>query len=139
MLSLTSNVDIPTISGEHGILIEWENTEYDVGNWVEGPTASGLQFRVPADVNYVILQLTVLWDDSSGGDRGLGALKNGEDHPGMAAVHADAGSNLVQLAHSAAIPVVEGDRFEANAEHHGGGTKEVIADNKTYFSIHRVG
>jgi hypothetical protein len=137
---LTLNVDhnIPVITGTHDHLIEWENVEYEVGSWVE-TTASGLQFQVPEGVGYVMLRFNALWDSSAGSDRGLSILKNGLAHPGMGAIHADGASDLIQMAHSAPLPVTAGDRFEARVEFHGGQDKDIIADPQTWFSIERVG
>ena len=117
------------------VAIPWDVIVYNTNAfWSAGnPT----RLTVPAGVSEVRLNGNINWTFGGSGYRHVWAHKNGALFFG-AAKESDQGDSGVQSAGSAAVDVMPGDYFELIARQTSGSTKNVAADELTWFAIEVV-
>jgi hypothetical protein len=113
----------------------WDAIVYDTdGFWsASNPT----RFTIPSAISKVRLKGNIDWTFGGGGYRHIWMHKNGALFFG-AAKESDAGDSGLQNASTAVVEVTSGDYFELIARQTSGSTKNVAADEVTWFAIEVV-
>jgi hypothetical protein len=117
------------------IAIPWDAIVYDTDAFWSA--ASPTRLTVPAGVAKVRLKGNLDWTFGGSGHRHLWMHKNGALFFG-AAKESDEGDAGVQTIGSAVVDVTPGDHFELIARHTSGSTRNVAADELTWFSLEVV-
>jgi hypothetical protein len=117
------------------VAIPWDATVYDTDTfWSAGnPT----RLTVPAGVSKVRLKGNIDWTFGGGGYRHIWVHKNGGLFFGTAK-ESDAGDSGVQSIGTGVVNATPGDYFELVARQTSGSTRNVAADELTWFAIEVV-
>ena len=132
MVRLTA--DEPVATGTDAA-IPWDAAVYDTdGFWVAGnPT----RLTVPAGVSRIRLKGNLDWTFGGSGYRHLWTYKNDALFFG-AAKESDVGDAGIQSIGTAVVDVTAGDYFELIARQTSGATKNVAANELTWFAVEVV-
>ena len=131
LVTLSSDFNVPHNSS---IEIEWSAAEYDTDSFFSGSGAC--EFTVPGGVSKIILRGQIRWNSDTTNIREFLFTKNGStNYAGRGFVQHNARSDLIQNLTSPVLNVTAGDTFECLAYQNSGGTRQVLADVSSWFSI----
>lgn len=123
-----------SVSNSTATAINWTAADYDTDSFFSGSGTSA--FTVPGGVSKIILRAQIRWNDETTNIREFLFTKNGlANYAGRGFVQHDARSDLMQNLTSPVLNVTAGDTFECLVFQNSGGTRQILSDVSSWFSI----